>query len=212
MNKLVIFDLDGTILYTLKDLQNALNYALKKNGYKERSLDETKAFIGSGVRKLIERCDVPLDKIEEVFSDFQTFYNVHMADNSYPYDGIIDMMEELFKHNVRMAVYSNKYDEAVKKLCYPFFSKYISIFEGESKTNPRKPDPTVVKSIIERFNVSASDTYYVGDSDIDYKTGINAKTNIILCTWGYRGRDFLASLSHNTIIDNPNEIVDIVCK
>ena len=118
--KCVIFDLDGTLLYTLEDLYNATNYTLGHFGYRERSLDEVRSFVGNGVRKLIERsvdcslCDVEIDKMLGVF---RQYYSKNAAKCTRPYEGILDVLEYLRKNNVKIGVNSNKYDSEVKQMC-----------------------------------------------------------------------------------------------
>lgn len=129
----VIFDLDGTLLYTLEDLHKSTNYALKRFGFKERSIDEVRAFVGNGVKKLIERC-IPNGEANPDFSSclsvFKEHYDTISGGTTRPYDGIIELLEKLNEQNIVCAVVSNKYDKAVKQLCKEYFGNKIKIAVG----------------------------------------------------------------------------------
>ena len=137
--KAVVFDLDGTLLYTLEDLKNATNYALKQNGMPERTLDEVRRFVGNGVKLLMERAvpdgaDNP--KFEKTFSDFKEYYEAHCNDNTAPYDGIMELLKELKLNGIKLAIVSNKLDPAVKELNQALFQGVYDI--GQSARWRRK--------------------------------------------------------------------------
>ncbi len=212
--KCVIFDLDGTLLYTLEDLYNATNYTLGHFGYRERSLDEVRSFVGNGVRKLIERsvdcslCDVEIDKMLGVF---RQYYSKNAAKCTRPYEGILDVLEYLRKNNVKIGVNSNKYDSAVKQLCDKYFGSLVSLALGESLGCPRKPDPTGVNKILAEFGCSRENALYAGDSLVDIQTAKNAGIKCISVSWGYCGRDVL-ELNNKYIADSADELLSLIKK
>ena len=145
--KAAIFDLDGTLLDTIKDLYNSTNYALAINNMPERSLDEVRCFVGNGVRKLIERAipngaQNPL--FDKVFNDFKNHYSIHCKDTTKPYDGIIDVLNILKNSNIKTAIVSNKLDSAVKALNEEYFGSLIPVAIGETDNIRKKPAPDTV--------------------------------------------------------------------
>lgn len=211
MKKFVIFDLDGTLLNTLEDLKNSTNYALKKYGMPERSLQEVRKFVGDGVQKLIERavvknCDENI--ISECLNTFKENYSKNMYKNTAPYNGIINILKELKSNGVKIAVVSNKFDSAVKELCKKYFGELIDSAIGQSDNIPKKPFPDGVYKAMKEIGADFINTIYVGDSDVDVKTAKNAKLPCIGVTWGFRDRDNLAGAEY--IIDNPSEILNII--
>jgi phosphoglycolate phosphatase len=195
MNKnTVIFDLDGTLLYTLTDLTDATNYALRSMGMPERSLEEVRQFVGNGIRKLVERA-VPEgtgeDTLEQTFSIFKEYYDAHCTDHTMPYEGVLELMEQLQKKGYKMAIVSNKVDKAVKELNESFFSRYISVAIGEKEGVRKKPAPDTVYEALKELGSSKDEAVYVGDSDVDLATAVNSGLPCISVLWGFRDRDFL---------------------
>lgn len=205
-----IFDLDGTLLNTLSDLRDATNFALRQNDMPERTLEEVRRFVGNGVRLLIERAvpaDTPTELVDKVFEDFRQYYLVHSMDTTAPYPGIIETLAELSRRGKHMAVVSNKLHEATGELVEHFFGKYIHVAIGESKGVRRKPAPDTVDEALRCLGVDKSDAVYVGDSDVDFKTASNSGLPCISVLWGFRDRDFLASIGANCFITNPEELL-----
>ena len=207
MIKGIIFDLDGTLLYTLQDLHNAINYALKNNNLKEISIEQTKLYIGNGIEKLVIRAIGKSDKFDEVLKDFKFYYGKHNNDFTKPYDGILEMLETLNKNHIKMAVVSNKYQEGVTKICTPLFSKYMDIFIGPSGNIKTKPDSEMVNIALNKMNLKNSECLYVGDSDVDIQTAKNSNMKSIGVLWGYKD---VSNASY--VINNPNEIIKIIKK
>ena len=205
MYKAVIFDLDGTLLNTLTDLYNAVNFALDAFGFPKRSIEEVRLFIGNGVKKLMER-STPDGTDEETNAKcldcFKEYYLKHMADNTAPYEGINELISLLKERGVKTAVVSNKLHAAVVGLCEDYF-KDIDCAIGVSVEEERKPNPVNVLKVLDTFGVSADECIYVGDSEVDVQTSHNASLKCIGVTWGFRderelienGADFIA---HNT--------------
>ena len=192
--KLVIFDLDGTILDTIEDLCDSVNYALNKHSLPERTLGEVRTFVGNGIRRLIE-LSVPdgTDVIitDAVFESFRTHYKEHSCDKTRPYDGITDLLENIRLHNIKTAVVSNKADFAVKGLIRKYFDGLFSYAAGEKDGVPRKPYPDMVNNALSFFDISREDVLYVGDSEVDIETAKNSGIDSIIVTWGFRDKDTL---------------------
>ncbi|MBF1151789.1 MAG: HAD family hydrolase [[Eubacterium] sulci] len=213
--KLAIFDMDGTILSTLDDLANGVDYALSENGLPARSKQETRAALGRGVRFLIEQSvpaglsDAEISKVEE---DFLKYYKVHSMDNTRPYDGIVELIKEVRASGVKTAVVSNKIDSAVKELCANFFEGAFDVAYGERIGIPRKPDPKPINAIIDEFGLSKNEVVYIGDSEVDLLTANNAKIDHIIVTWGFRDRAFLERNGAKNLVESMEELKKEICK
>ena len=207
----VIFDLDGTLLNTLEDLAASVNYALKTNGYPQRTTNEIRTFLGNGVKSLV-KCSLgknDSDEIfEKVFNCFRTYYMEHCQDTTRPFDGILPLLEELKKRKIKMAIVSNKLQPAVEQLNNHFFKKHISSAVGESATVRRKPNPDAVIAAMNAWGSRKDETIYVGDSEIDIETAKNAGIDCIVVLWGFRDECFLRSQYHNIhYIHSPKELL-----
>ncbi len=212
---LVIFDLDGTILSTLDDLADSINYALKANRLPARTINEVRCFVGNGMRKLIEKA-VPdgsdAETVDQVQKEFTKHYKIHSADKTKPYDGILGMMENLKSNGIKLAVLSNKPDFAVQDLCEKYFSGLINIAAGETTEIPRKPAPDGVYAILEKIGVQNTKCVYVGDSEVDVETATNSGMDCISVDWGFRDRSILESAGAKVIVSTPDELFNAICK
>lgn len=213
--KAAIFDMDGTILDTLVDLQNATNYGLSKNNLPERTYDEVRGFVGNGIRKLIERA-VPAGSTEEtikkVHSDFTEFYKVHNSDHTAPYKGIPEAITQLRAHGIKTAVVSNKADYGVQALVKDFFPESFNIAVGEREGVAKKPSPDMVCLALNKLGISKEEAVYIGDSDVDFQTAANSGLNFIGVDWGFKGRAFLENLGAKTIVHNSEELINEILK
>lgn len=183
-----IFDLDGTLLYTLEDLWTSTNFALEALGYKKRTLEEVRTFVGNGVKKLIERSlpeNTSEDEVQKCLNVFREHYSKNANKHTRPYDGIIELLKYLKNNDVKIAVNSNKYDAAVKGLCKEYFGELIDIAIGEMPSCPKKPSPEGVNKILEYLNCDSNRAVYVGDSLVDLQTAKNAGIDCISVSWGY---------------------------
>lgn len=211
MKKIVIFDLDGTLLNTLDDLADSTNYALSKFGYPTRTIEEVRQFVGNGVAKLIERA-IPDGKnnsnFEKCLSIFKENYAQNMYNKTAPYNGIIEMLSNLKSKGIKIAVVSNKFDLAVKELCKKYFEGFIDFAAGENEAQgiKKKPAPDTVISVLTEFNFSPEDAIYVGDSDVDIMTAKNSHMPCISVTWGFRDEKFLLESGATILINTPSEI------
>lgn len=210
MNKrLLIFDLDGTILYTLEDLKESLNDALGHMGYPRRTLEETRNFVGNGIRKLIQRA-VPAGTaeadIQRTYDLFLAHYRVHCADRTAPYPGIPAFLEELKARGFLLAVVSNKADSAVQILCGRYFPQMFDCAFGERPGVRKKPAPDGVLEVLERLGVPKEQALYIGDSEVDIETARNAGMDCVLVDWGFRDRETLTRKGAEHIVSDCGEI------
>ncbi|MBO4819526.1 MAG: HAD-IA family hydrolase [Firmicutes bacterium] len=210
--KAYIFDLDGTLLDTLEDLADAVNYAMRKNGFPERSLAEVKSFVGDGMRLLVKR-SAPTgaedDLLEKAFADFREYYSVHYMDKTKPYPGIEAMLRALKAQGKRLCVISNKVDYAVKLLMDQFFSGLFETVLGEREGIRRKPSPDSLLAVMEELELSREECVYIGDSDTDIETARNAGIDSISVSWGFRTKEFLKRSGAQRIVDEPKDLLKI---
>ncbi len=213
MKKLVIFDLDGTLLDTIGDLAAACDYMLKRLNLPAHTKDEYRMFVGNGITRLVER------SLPESLRDpgyvanareiFREYYQAHIDLETLPYPGIPELLDELANRGVKVAVASNKYDAGTKKLISSFFSSvHFSAVFGQREGIPPKPDPQVVWDILEIAGTAASEVLYVGDSGVDVTTARNAGIESIGVTWGFRSREELEESGASHIVDAPDRIPD----
>ena len=215
MQKGAIFDLDGTLLYTLEDLKESVNFALAKYDYAPRTLEEVRNFVGNGVRLLMERA-VPQGAENPDFEAILKCFKEHYAENMYnktkPFDGILEMLEVLQKRGYKIGVVSNKFDKAVKELCRKYFCERVEVAIGEDEQHGirKKPAPDSVFKAMEILGCDKNSTYYIGDSEVDLETAKNSGWKSISVTWGYKDREFLLSHGAENIVEKPREILEIL--
>ncbi len=215
MIKNVIFDLDGTLLYTLEDLTDSINFSLKKYNYPQKTIDQIRNAVGNGVYKLCERV-VPEGKnnplYNEILETFKQNYSNNMFNKTSPYEGIIPLLHDLKSNNYKIAVVSNKFDSAVRDLCTKYFNGLIDFAAGENEQFgiKKKPAPDTVLSVMKEFGATVDDTVYVGDSEVDIQTAQNAKIPCISVTWGFKNYDFLLQNGAKIIVHAPYEIFDTI--
>lgn len=209
MNKLAIFDLDGTLLNTLGDLHSAVNFALRKFRFPERSLEEVRGFVGNGVVKLMERStpDGTDPQTQQKCLDcFRKHYLCHMADTTAPYEGVTQLLRQLRAEGIKIAVVSNKLHPAVEDLCESYFPGLIDKAVGVSSEHQRKPNPVNVLKALDIFGADRYSAVYIGDSEVDVQTAHNAELKCIAVTWGFRTRDELVTAGADFIADNCTQV------
>jgi len=213
--KLVVFDLDGTILNTISDLAHSANYALKHCGFPVHSIDTYKFFVGNGINRLLERCLPENQKTEQNIARLKDFllsyYDAHNTDYTEPYNGVCDLLSTLQSEGLQLAIASNKPQSATEKLIRHYFPDIIfaAVF-GQREGVPIKPDPTIVYNILEIAGVSPEETLYIGDSGVDMETASNCGATSIGVTWGFRPRKELENSGAHFIVDTTEEIIKIV--
>lgn len=212
MKKLVIFDLDGTLLNTIGDIAAAVNYALAKNGFPTHPVTTIKSFVGNGINKLFERALPEGYKNEEwvhtIRRDFIPYYNEHGAEMTIPFPGMVELLYTLRRLRIEVAVASNKYQYATVMLMDTYFPEidFVAVF-GQRDGIPTKPDTHIVDDILEVAKISKADTLYVGDSGVDMQTAINAGLDALGVTWGCRSREELESFSPMAVVDSAEDIL-----
>lgn len=211
----IIFDLDGTLLETLEDLTDSVNFALNESHFPLRTIEEVRQFVGNGVRRLMELA-VPdgfqNPKFEETFDLFKTHYNANCQNKTKPYEGIYNMLSTLLEKNYKVAIVSNKIHSAVTELNKNYFNDFVTIAIGEKEGIAKKPAPDTVNEALRLLNATNKEAIYVGDSDVDIETAKNANMPCISVTWGFRDKDFLVAHGGKLFIDSPMELIQLVSK
>ena len=217
MKKLIIFDLDGTLINTIADLGACTNYALEKLGYPTHDIESYKCRVGNGINHLFRRSLPEGEKTDEnvlrVRREFIPYYNAHNTDLSRPYPGMVELLEALQTEGILLAVASNKYQEATTKIIgelYP--SIRFSAVLGQREGINIKPDPQIVFDILQATGVDKADVLYVGDSGVDMQTGLNAGVETCGVTWGFRPRTELEPFHPQHIVDSVEELRQIIMK
>ena len=215
MKKLVIFDLDGTLINSIEDLGQAANYALSKNGFPTHSLASYPFFVGNGVRNLIRKA-LPEENrndttIDSLLKDFKEYYDDHNVDSTKPYDGIMELLKQLQEQGVKLAVASNKYQKATDKIVSQLFPdiKFVSV-QGQQDGVNVKPDPSIVFNILGVALVPKAEVLYVGDSGVDMETARRACVDSVGVTWGFRSEKELNEYHADRIVHRASDIFDIV--
>ena len=206
-----IFDLDGTLLDTLDDLTDSMNYMLGKHNFPLRTRDEVRNFVGNGVRKLVERAVPPEYKADEEFidkfyDDFSLYYNSHSDIKTSPYPGTLDMLDKLLHSGFDIAIVSNKIDSAVKSLSAKFFGERIKSAIGEKPSIRHKPEPDMVFMAMEEMGADKENSIYIGDSEVDIQTAKNAGIPCISVLWGFKDRKFLEDSGATVIVESMEEL------
>ena len=206
-----IFDLDGTLLDTLDDLTDSMNYMLGKHNFPLRTRDEVRNFVGNGVRKLVERAVPPEYKaddefIDKFYNDFSLYYNSHSDVKTSPYPGTLDMLDKLLENGFDIAIVSNKIDYAVKSLSSKFFGGRIRSAIGEKPSIRHKPEPDMVFMAMEEMGANKMDSIYIGDSEVDIETARNAGIPCVSVLWGFKDRKFLEESGATMFVHSMEEL------
>ncbi|MBO7259672.1 MAG: HAD family hydrolase [Paludibacteraceae bacterium] len=215
MKKIVIFDLDGTLLNSVADLAQATNYALSLNGYPTHPEEAYRFFVGNGINKLFERALPEGAKTEEnvlrIRETFIPYYNEHKSDLTRPYAGVVDLLESLQDKGLTLAIASNKYMAATVQLVSHFFpSIHFDVVLGQRDDVPVKPHPQIVHDILQHTGYSPADVLYVGDTAVDMHTAHNAGVDVVAVTWGFRPRAELEACHPTHIVDHPLQILSLI--
>ena len=208
--KALIFDLDGTLLDTLKDIQTAVNYALRANDLPERSREEVRSFVGNGARLLLERATAPVvakKTIDQIEQDFKPYYDAHCQDKTCPYAGIPELLQQLRGRGLRLGVVSNKPDSAVQILVEQYFPETFFSITGEREGKAKKPAPDLLYEALANLRVEKEEALYIGDSEVDIQAAANAGIACISVAWGFKEKSFLQEEGARVIVSAPAEIL-----
>lgn len=207
----VVFDLDGTLLDTLDDLADSVNYALGKYNMPLKTREQVCSYVGNGIKVLISK-SVPENTGDEdkncITEIFTARYRENCRNKTKPYDGVIDVMKKLKSDGYKMAIVSNKYDLAVKELAKYYFGDIdlVAMGENESAGIAKKPAPEMVFAALKELGTKAENAVYIGDSDVDIKTAENSGLPCISVTWGFRSQAQLLEAGAKILIDKPEEL------
>lgn len=212
----VIFDLDGTLMDTLEDLADAVNETLRRNGYPIRTIREVRRIVGNGLRQTLRLClpeGTPEREVERLLPEFASYYQEHCQIKTKPYDGIMETLQKLCERGFKLAIVSNKRDEAVKTLNRECFQAYVkvAIGENEDKGIRKKPAPDTVYQALRELGSVKERAVYVGDSEVDRMTAENAGLPCVSVDWGFRDREELEKLKPAYLISRPEELLEILC-
>ena len=211
----VIFDLDGTLLNTLEDLADAVNFVMRANQYPERTVEEVRCFVGNGIRRLMEQA-VPKhvigEEFERVFEEFKNYYTEHCQIKTCAYEGIMSLLSCLYEKRYAMAIVSNKNHAAVCELNDIYFKEYINVAIGQKDGIRKKPAPDTVIQALKELGKDKEKTIYVGDAEVDFATAKNSGMDCALVTWGFRTVEELAEFSPTAFIDKPEELLGVLEK
>lgn len=213
--KLIVFDLDGTLLNTLQDLTDSVNYAMDELKLKRYACEQVRMMIGNGVAKLMERAVAKQSCIElkdEALRLQRLYYIKHSDDHTVPYDGIYEMLCELKNSGITVAVHTNKDEDAAKSLCVKHFACLIDYVCGTTGSGVTKPNPIRIEGLMSKLGVTRNDTVYCGDSDVDIATANNLGVRCVSVLWGFRDESFLKTHGARIFAENPRDIVAVVSK
>lgn len=209
----VIFDLDGTLLNTLEDLKNSVNYALEKEGMPVRSLEEVRRFVGNGAKRLMELV-IPggeeNPKFEKVFAEYKAHYAKHCNEKTMPYPHIMELLARLKERGYKMAIVSNKFYDSVQELKKLYFEDYIPVAIGEKEGIRKKPAPDTVMEALRELGEEKENAVYVGDSEVDIATAKNVGIDCIAVAWGFRTREEQKKAGCRIFADGPLDILELL--
>ncbi|CDR30855.1 Phosphoglycolate phosphatase [Acholeplasma oculi] len=210
MIRTIIFDLDGTILDTIQDLTNAVNYTLNQFKLPNITSVEAKSFLGYGASYLLNQAKKtsPIHT-EDLLKIYIPYMESHNQIESQPYEGIMDLLNEL-KGKYRLGIVSNKHQEALDMVVDKYFKGYFDVVIGDQVNQPKKPDPYPLLKAIQDLDSSIHETLYIGDTEVDLKTAKNAHVKVVAVTWGFRSLDELKREKPNFIIDEPKQLKDLI--
>lgn len=212
MKKTLIFDLDGTLLDSLKDIALGMNRVLSEFGFDEFRIERYRYFVGGGVdvlsKNVLSALDVEFD-FKILSKRFKEVYESALHANTKPYDGIEELLANLKGEN--LAILSNKPHEITKLYAQKFFSNYgFGQVYGQRENIPKKPNPNTAKEIALKFNAKCEDVYFIGDTKVDMQTAKNANMKSIGVLWGFRDEKELRENGADFIVSHPKEIADIL--
>ncbi len=211
----ILYDMDGTVLDTLGDLCDSVNYSLAQFSFPAITMSDAAQYLGNGARRLITlACPEGTDEetVEKVLAFYLPWYNEHCRIKTAPYDGILEMMRKFRALGVKQAVISNKPDPAVQSLAEDFFSGLLELAVGESKDVRRKPAPDGVLNAAKQMNAPLDRCVYIGDTEVDIETAKNAGMDCVSVTWGFRSARQLIDSGASVMVNNAEELIDLLTR
>ena len=212
MKKLVIFDLDGTLLNTIGDLADAVDYVMRSRNLPEHTNAEYRQMVGGGIKRLVERAlpeelSKNVQYVEECVTQFRRYYVDNIDRHTIPYEGIPELLRTLQNEGVMLAVASNKFQHGTERLVAKFFGdiEFVAI-EGNREGAPLKPDPAIIHNILGKAGVEQSDAVMVGDSGIDIRTAAAANIDSIGVSWGFRFAEELYDAGAKVVVTTSEEL------
>ena len=213
--RLIVFDLDGTLINSLEDLADSANHVLELHGFPIHPVDAYRYFVGDGVRKLIERI-LPAEertdtRIEQCKAEFVDYYKIHMEDKTVVYEGITELLKALKTRGLKIAVATNKVHVAVEPLMAKYFPniRFDSMI-GQREGIPVKPAPQIMYDILKETGCQPPDTLHIGDTATDMQLAQNAGVTPVGVLWGYRPLEELQEAGAKFIISRPEELLGLV--
>lgn len=211
-----VFDLDGTLIDSLEDIADAVNFGLEKMGYAPHPLPSFKGFVGNGALKLCERAlgeHGDEEKTKKLHEYFSLYYNEHCMDKTKPYEGIHELLNTLKNNGIKLCAASNKPHDFTKLLIEKIFGEgTFSVILGKQASRPVKPDPAIISDILKELGENKENAVMIGDSNVDITTALNAGITSIGCEWGFRTREELLLAGAEYIVSSPEEIAKIILK
>jgi len=210
----VIFDLDGTLVNSLEDIAHAMNKVLQDLNYPTHNYENYQYFVGSGLRNLVSK-SLPENQnnetqIESCYQLMLEVYRNNCTNNTKPYEGIIELLDNLISHNAKLGAFANKSDELTKKIVASLFPDYFNAVGGLSTEALKKPNPSGALAISKNWGLDPEEIIFVGDSGIDMQTATNAKMHAVGVLWGYRPEEELIANGAKHIIKHPSDLIQIL--
>lgn len=212
--KAVIFDLDGTLVNSIKDIADAMNKVLTKKNYETYSYEVYKTFVGSGLKNLVIKA-LPFDspseeEVNESVQEMLTIYSENCTNKTIPYDGVLDLLKELEKHPLKLSIFSNKEDSLTKKVAAALLPNIFLPVLGLKEEALKKPNPKVALQIAEEIKTKPEEIIYVGDSDVDIQLAKNAGFLPVGVSWGFRSKQELIENGAFTVLDTPLDLLKLL--
>lgn len=212
--KAVIFDLDGTLVNSIKDIADAMNVVLQKRNYPTYDYDTYKTFVGSGVKSLVIKA-LPKNKtstteVNLCLNDMMQVYSACCTNKTEPYQGILELLDTLHNKGLKLAILSNKEDGLTKKVASALLPEYITPILGLKDEALKKPNPQVLLQLCETLNVNPEEAIYVGDTDVDILVAKNANMCAVGVSWGFRDPQELIAQGADLILQTPKDLLNLV--
>ena len=208
----IIFDLDGTLLNSIADLGNAMNLVLKRNNFKDHPIVSYQQFVGNGVKKLVERAlPQDIDDINEYYEAFVIEYGKSFTNKSVLYDGVYEVLKELNDQSIPIAIHTNKLQMYLDDIMNHYFTgiEFVSVL-GDQSDLKHKPNPFHTLAIAHEMKVDPKNIFFVGDSDVDIKTGLAAGMIPVGVSWGFRSVEELKGEGAQFILKDMKALLDVL--